>query len=51
MGILSPEGLGEATLNTGSLPTGYVGMRMFYAFCLAFPWEFASNPVEIDIVP
>lgn len=51
MGILSPQGHGEATLNTGTLPPGYVGMRMFYAYCLAFPWEFASNPIEIDIVP
>ncbi|MFH2001938.1 MAG: right-handed parallel beta-helix repeat-containing protein [Planctomycetota bacterium] len=51
MGILSPAGLGEATMNTGVLPPGYVGLRMFYAYCLAYPWEFVSNPVEIDIIP
>ncbi|MFH1998768.1 MAG: hypothetical protein ABIK28_03760 [Planctomycetota bacterium] len=34
-----------------SMPPGSVGTIIYFAYCLGWPWEFASNPVEIEIVP
>jgi len=50
MGTL--DGTGQSTAQFNALPLpGYAGMKMYYAYCLGYPWEFASNPVEIEIVP
>ncbi|MFH1998778.1 MAG: right-handed parallel beta-helix repeat-containing protein [Planctomycetota bacterium] len=51
MGTLLPDGTSEATLFCGPLPPGYVGLKMQFAFCLGWTWEFVSNPVEIVITP
>jgi len=50
-GILSPDGTGHALLNSGPLPSGLTGMQLHFAYCLGWPWEFASNPVAIELIP
>jgi hypothetical protein len=51
-GKLDGAGEGTAQLNTlGPLPPGSAGLKMYYAFALSSPYDFASNPVEIEIVP
>ncbi|MFH1999771.1 MAG: hypothetical protein ABIK28_08825 [Planctomycetota bacterium] len=50
MGTLDTHGLSTAQLNAPPLP-GFAGLQMYFAYCLSWPWEFASNSVEIDIVP
>lgn len=52
MGTLDSEGKATATWNTfGPLPTGSAGITTYYAYALNMPWNFASNFVEIKIVP
>ncbi|MFH2000787.1 MAG: hypothetical protein ABIK28_13985 [Planctomycetota bacterium] len=34
-----------------SMPPGSVGTIIYFTYCLGWPWDFASNPVEIEIVP
>jgi hypothetical protein len=46
----SSAGSATAQLNAPPVP-GYAGIAMQYAFCLGDPFDFVSNPVEIDIVP
>ncbi|MFH2002854.1 MAG: FG-GAP-like repeat-containing protein [Planctomycetota bacterium] len=50
---LNAEGQAAATLYWPgpSMPPGSVGIIMYYAYCLGWPWEFASNAVEVEIVP
>ncbi|MHC4942352.1 MAG: DUF7948 domain-containing protein [Planctomycetota bacterium] len=50
LGSLDSGGQAAAQLFSPALPPGYVGMRMYYAFCLNNFFDFASNPVEIEIV-
>jgi hypothetical protein len=49
------DGSGKATANLnsyGSLPPGAVGLVMSYAYALMdYPFDFASNPVNIVILP
>jgi hypothetical protein len=47
------DGKGEATaqINAPPLPPGSAGLVLYFAFCLNNPFDFASNPLEIDIVP
>lgn len=47
---LDPAGQGAAQLNVPPLPSGFVGAKMYYAYCLGWPWEFVSNPIEVEIV-
>ncbi|MHC4944459.1 MAG: hypothetical protein ACYTG7_15695 [Planctomycetota bacterium] len=43
---------GWAELDTqGPLPPGYVGTKVYFAYCLYNPFDFVSNAVEIEIVP
>jgi len=43
---------GVSGTSTGTaLPAGALGLVMNYAYCLNAPYDFASNPVEIHIVP
>jgi predicted outer membrane repeat protein len=52
LGKLDPQGQAAATYNTmGPLPPATVGMTMSFAFALNAPWDFASNPVHVEIVP
>lgn len=50
-GFLDTSGLATATMNSGTIHPDLIGTIIYFAFCLGWPWEFASNPVEIEIVP
>lgn len=53
LGALDGDGKATAVLYWPgpSMPPGSVGIVMYYAYCLGWPWEFASNYVEVEIVP
>lgn len=51
MGNLGGTGLAAATLNSGPLPVGTVGLTLHFAYALSLPWDFASNPAGVEIVP
>ena len=52
MGTLDGSGNGTAQFNTfGPLPGGSAGLVLYFAYALNMPWDFVSNPVEIQIVP
>jgi hypothetical protein len=38
-------------LTVGPLPPVAVGITMHFAYALNGPWDFASNPVGVEIVP
>jgi hypothetical protein len=48
---LNKHGQGSAMLCAPSLPPSAVGIKMHYAFCLNNFFDFASNPVGIEIIP
>ena len=50
-GSLDGQGSAVAQLNAPPLPPSAVGLDMFYAYCLSNPFDFASNHLEIEIVP
>jgi hypothetical protein len=50
MGKLNLLGRANARLNAPPLP-GLAGISMHFAYCLNGPFDFASNAVEIEIVP
>jgi hypothetical protein len=50
-GSLGITGYGKARLNAGSLPPESVGLILYFAYCLNEPFDFASNALEIEIVP
>jgi hypothetical protein len=50
-GSLDASGQGFATLHAPSLPPGSAGWVLYFAYCLNQPFDFASNPVAIEIVP
>lgn len=45
------SGHGRAQLNAGPLSGGFIGLKMYYAYCLSSPFDFVSNPLEITVVP
>ena len=49
-GLLDSSGSGTATLDADPLDPGWIGHRLFFAYALALPWDFASWPVSISIV-
>jgi hypothetical protein len=52
MGKLGPAGGAQAVLDAkGPHFTGLSGAWLRFAFTLAYPWEFASNPLPIEILP
>jgi parallel beta-helix repeat protein/predicted outer membrane repeat protein len=52
LGALDGNGRGGASLNThGPMPPGSAGHTMYFAYCLGYPWEFASNPIAVEVVP
>jgi hypothetical protein len=51
VGKLDGSGTGAAQLNIPALPAGYTSVKIFFAFTVSNPFDFASNPVEIEIVP
>jgi len=51
-GQLDGQGAGTATLNSnGSVPAQYVGQTMTIAYGLHVGYDFASNPIFIEITP
>jgi hypothetical protein len=50
MGTLNVDGKALASLNLPST-TNTAGIVMYYAYCLNKPYDFVSNPVEVEIVP
>ncbi|MFH1998987.1 MAG: right-handed parallel beta-helix repeat-containing protein [Planctomycetota bacterium] len=53
LGYLDPAGQAQAQFDTrGPLDRGvWAGQTLSFAYCLGWPWEFASNPVNVLIVP
>lgn len=52
MDNLDSDGIGTAVFDTlGSLPPEAVGVTFSFAYGLNDPWDFASNPGVIEIVP
>lgn len=52
LGQLDASGVATALFDTqGPLPTGFVGTVMHFAFALNPPWDFASDPAAVEIVP
>jgi hypothetical protein len=51
LGQLDGDGVGAAVLNIPVPIPEAVGMTMYFAFALNDPWNYVSNPVEIEIVP
>jgi len=49
LGILDGAGASSAQLNMP--PVAMPGIVMSYAYALYDPWDFASNPVSIEVVP
>jgi hypothetical protein len=50
IGELDPAGAADAMLTLPALPPGYVGTKLHFAWCLYSPFDFVSNPVEVEIV-
>lgn len=51
LGSLDASGQAVAQLNFGPLDPGVAGTRLYFAYCLNAPFDFSSNPKEIEIVP
>jgi len=51
MGILDASGSAAASLVAPALPPTSVGAVMTYSYVVSNPFDFASNPVEVEIVP
>ncbi|MHC4943904.1 MAG: hypothetical protein ACYTG7_12880 [Planctomycetota bacterium] len=51
LGALNGAGISAAQLNSGALDPQFVGINMYYAFCLNAPFDYVSNPVSVRIVP
>ncbi|MBM3986217.1 MAG: beta-lactamase family protein, partial [Planctomycetes bacterium] len=52
LGTLGAQGLGRASFYTlGPLPAALVGHALTFAGALMGPWDFATNAVDIAIVP
>jgi len=50
MGGLDMMGREAAQLNAPPIDPQFVGVNMHYAFCVNNPFDFVSNPVEIEII-
>jgi len=50
IGALDASGQCSAQLNAPTLPSAAVGLVMSYAYCCNNPFDFVSNPVDIEIV-
>lgn len=49
-GVLDASGGATAQFNILNTP-GAAGVTVYFAFGLYFPWDYASNPVGIEIIP
>jgi hypothetical protein len=50
LNVLDGSGMETATMSFGPVP-GAAGIDMHFAFLLASPFDFVSNPVKISIIP
>lgn len=50
LGHLDASGRACPTLNAPPMP-GFAGITMYFAFCCNNPFNLASNPVEIEVLP
>jgi len=49
---LDSYGNGTAVFDTqGPLPVAMVGLTLSFAYGLYYPWDFVSNPVNVEVVP
>ena len=51
LGILDSEGRGYPRLCSTPIPGVYCGLTVYFASCLCSPYNYASNPVGIHIIP
>jgi hypothetical protein len=51
MGNFDGSGNATAQLNSGPLPSSVIGLVMYYAYTMPNPYDFASNAVEVEVVP
>lgn len=52
LGTLESHGTSKAKFNTsGPLPSVMVGLKISFAYALNAPWDYASNAVNIEILP
>ena len=51
LGKLDAAGESTAQFNAPALPPGCVGLRMYFAFCMNNPFDYASNPEVVEIIP
>jgi hypothetical protein len=49
-GVLDGNGRGSASLSTGALPANLAGLAVDFAYVVASPLDFASNPVPLTVV-
>jgi hypothetical protein len=50
-GALNEKGEADAALHAPALPPGSVGTTLHFAWCMTDLFDFASNPVAVEIVP
>jgi hypothetical protein len=50
-GTLDGSGQATAQLNSGALPPTAVGIWVDFAFGVNTPWNFASTPAGVKVVP
>ena len=51
MGVLDPSGGGTAQFNTIAPIPGMAGVTFSFAYAMRKPWDFVSNPINIEVVP
>lgn len=51
MGQLSASGEASATMALGGIPSSAIGIHMVFAYALGDPWDYASNPPMVEIIP
>jgi hypothetical protein len=51
MGKTNFLGNAGAQLNAPALPPGTAGLILYFAFCMNNPFDFVSNPIQIEVVP
>jgi agmatine/peptidylarginine deiminase len=49
-GTLDENGRATAQLNIGPMEKKAVGLQLYFAYALYYPWDFVSEPVLIEIV-
>lgn len=50
LNVLDNTGQATAQFNAPALPPGYVGTRLYFAYCCNNPFDYVSNPVRVLIV-